>query len=94
MTEQEFWSFFKKSCKGKKGQQEDGRVSEKDIVTIGDILFEKDVRRGAKEVIIMTLAHQHSDSALTILTKYNLNPDPGLKFFAEFALEECMWWNE
>jgi len=94
MTEQEFWRCFKRSYKGKKGQQDNGRISEEDILKIGELLFEKNVSHKAKEVIIMTLAHQLSETALTILTKYNLKPEPGLKFFAKFALEECVWWNE
>lgn len=94
MTEQEFWSFFKKSCERKRGQENDGMVSEEVIVTIGELLLKKDVSPKAKEVIIMTLAHQPSETALTILTRYNLKPEPNLKFFAKFALEECAWWNE
>ncbi len=94
MTEQEFWSFFKKSCEEGKGKQDNGRISEEDIVKIGSLLFKEGVKHKTKEIIIMTLAHQPSEVALTILTKYNLRPDPGLGVFAQFALEECAWWNE
>jgi hypothetical protein len=31
---------------------------------------------------------------LAILAKYNLNPDPELRFFAQMALEECAMCND
>jgi len=93
MTEQEFLTYFKKSCEEGSPENYD-KISEDDIVKMGALLFKEDVQHETKEVIIMILAHQPSETALTILTRYNLRPDPELKFFAKFALEECMWWNE
>lgn len=65
-----------------------------DIVKIGNLLFKKEVSHETKGAIIMLLAHHPSEIALTFLTKYNLNPDKELEFFAEMALEECAMWNE
>jgi hypothetical protein len=47
-----------------------------------------------KEAVLILLAHQISDAALTILTRFNLNPDKELRAFAKFALEESLMWNE
>jgi|SRR3989338_9306121 len=67
---------------------------EEDIINMGQLLFQGGIMRKTKEAIIVLLAHQVSDTALTMLTKYNLMPDKGLEIFAEIALEECLMWNE
>jgi hypothetical protein len=63
------------------------------IVKMGSLLFAPAGRK-TKEAILMILAHQPSEVALTILTKYCLRPDEGLEYFAEMALDECAMWNE
>jgi len=69
-------------------------LSEADIVRMGGLLFTKDVKRETKEAVMIMLAHQPSETALTILAKYCLNPDNGLEFYAQLALDECAMWNE
>lgn len=93
MNEQEFLAFFKKTCE-EGSQKSYDKISEDVIAKMGDLLFEGNIQHKTKEIIIMTLAHQPSETALAILTKYNFSPDSELKFFAKFALEECTWWNE
>lgn len=70
------------------------KISPLDIIEMGSLLFKKEVKRETKEAIIILLAHQSSEIALTILTRYNLSPDKGLEFFAKMALDECVMWNE
>jgi hypothetical protein len=70
------------------------RLCPGDIMKIGSLLFQKDVSHPSKEAVMVLLAHQPSEVALTILAKYNLHPDQGLEFFARMALEECAMWNE
>ena len=69
-------------------------LPEECIISIGQLLFQGGVSRKAKEAVIMLLAHQVSDTALTMLTRYNLMPDKELDIFAKIALEECLMWNE
>lgn len=64
------------------------------ISEIGKLIFSKDTSLKAKEMIIMTLAHESSKDALNTLKAYNKRPDKELKHYAQFALEECEWWNE
>lgn len=64
------------------------------IIELSRLLFKKNVSLKAKEMIIMTLAHESDRRALNILKKYNKKPEKELKYFAEFALQECKWWNE
>jgi len=65
-----------------------------DIIKMGSLLLGKGTGSKAKEAIMMILAHQSSQVALTCLAKYNLCVDRGLEFFAQMALEECAMWNE
>lgn len=69
-------------------------LSGDDIINMGKLLFEKQVNPKTKEAIMIILGHQSSETALTILAKYNLAPDKGLEFFAGMALDECAMWNE
>ncbi|MBM3249317.1 MAG: hypothetical protein FJZ09_00515 [Candidatus Omnitrophica bacterium] len=69
-------------------------ISEDDIVRMGSLLFRGEVSSKAKEAVLIILAHYPSETALTILTKYNLKPDKALEFFGRMALEECAIWNE
>jgi len=69
-------------------------ISEEDIIDIGCLLFQAGLIQRTKEAVLVLLAHQRSETALTIITRYNLRPDKGLEFFAKFALEECLIWNE
>ena len=69
-------------------------ITEDEIGSIGGLLFQEGLKLKTKEAIIILLAHQVSDSALAILTKFNLKPDKELKGFARFALEESLMWNE
>ena len=65
-----------------------------DVVKMGSLLLGKNTSGRTKEAIMMILAHQPSQVALTYLAKYNLCVDRGLEFFAQMALEECAMWNE
>jgi len=69
-------------------------LSEEEIVNTGNLLFQKNMMQRTKEAVLILLAHQISDAALTILTRFNLNPDKELRAFAKFALEESLMWNE
>lgn len=64
------------------------------IEEIGELLLDKSVTAPAKEAILMILAHHPTKVALRILKKYNQDPDEQLKYTAQFALQECQWWNE
>ena len=64
------------------------------IVSIGDLLFQKGLELRTKKAILILLAHQVSDTALTILTKFNLSSGSELKSFARLALDESLMWNE
>ena len=70
------------------------KIGENDIIRMGELLLLKGASYKAKETIMMILAHQPSEIALTFLAKYCLSPDRGLEFFAKMALEECAMWNE
>jgi hypothetical protein len=70
------------------------KLSGPDIIWMGQLLLLRDTSYKAKETIMMILAHQPNELALTFLAKYCLAPDKGLEYFAEMALEECAWWNE
>lgn len=71
-----------------------GKLGAELIVKMGSLLFKKEVSDKTKEAVMMLLAHNTTEVALTILAKYNLIPDKGLEFFAQMALEECAMWNE
>lgn len=69
-------------------------LTEEEIESISGLLFQKNIEQKTKEAILILLAHQISDVALTSLTKFNLNPDKELIYFARFALDESLMWNE
>jgi hypothetical protein len=69
-------------------------LTEEEIENVGGLLFQKNIEQKTKEAILILLAHQVSDIALTILTRFNLNPDEALIYFARFALDESLIWNE
>lgn len=98
MTENGFWAYFKSTAITKeqalRGEYKEPKVPLKKIVEIGKLLLLKNVTLKAKQVILMTLAHSPTETALTILRTYNKAPDKELKIFAELAFEECEWWNE
>lgn len=64
------------------------------VVEIGELILVPEVALQAKEAALMILAHHPSKEALRALTEYNKNPDKGLEYTAQFALQECEWWNE
>lgn len=64
------------------------------LTEMSKLLFKKGVSLKAKEMIIMTLAHEDTKEALNTLRAYNKKPDKKLKYFAELALDECKWWNK
>ncbi len=70
------------------------RIPEDKLIDMGNLLFDKEASLKAKEIILVILAHQSLKSALRILQQYNKNPDNELKFFAEFALDECRMWQD
>lgn len=69
-------------------------LTEEEIENISGLLLQKNIEQKTKEAILILLAHQISDVALTSLTKFNLNPDKELIYFARFALDESLMWNE
>ncbi len=69
------------------------KIGSEDSIKMGSLLFEEASRR-RKEAILMILAHQPSEAALTFLARYCLSSDNGLECFAEMALEECAMRNE
>ncbi|MBM3245989.1 MAG: hypothetical protein FJZ13_01515 [Candidatus Omnitrophica bacterium] len=70
------------------------KICTEDIIKMGNLLFKKEVKHKTKKAIIMLLAHQSSEIALTILAKYSLASDKDLEYFAKIALDECAMWNE
>ena len=69
------------------------KLAGEDILRMGSLLF-REASRKTKEAVLMILAHQPSEIALTLLAKYSLVPDQGLEYFSQMALEECAMWNE
>jgi hypothetical protein len=69
-------------------------IPEEIIEAIGRLLLETETTLRAKQAILMTLAHQESKTALSILKQYNRDPDDDLRIFGELALDECKMWNE
>jgi len=70
------------------------KIPTAEITNMGRLLFSEMISISTKEVILILLAHHPSQEALDILKIYNKQPDEGLKFFAQLALEECEMWNE
>ena len=70
------------------------KIPKSKIAEMGRLLLKKEVTPKTKEAVMMILAHHGCDEALSALKEYNKNPDEGLKFFAQFALDECEMWNE
>ena len=70
------------------------RLAKSIIAEMGELILAPHVTLQAKEAILMILAHHPSKEALRALAKYNQNPDRGLEYTAQFALQECEWWNE
>jgi hypothetical protein len=68
--------------------------SEETIIKMGGLLFDKQAACRTKEAVMIILAHQPSETALTILARYSLNPDKELACFVQMALEECALWNK
>ena len=64
------------------------------IVEMGKLLLKDGVRLRTKEAVMIILAHHGCDEALSALKRYSENPEPELRIFAEFALDECEMWNE
>lgn len=61
---------------------------------MGELLLKGQASLAIKEDILLILAHHRGEYAVKILEEYARHPDEGLKYFSEFALEECRWWNE
>ena len=70
------------------------KICTEDVIKMENLLFKKEVKHKTKEAIIMLLAHQSSEIALTTLAKYSLASDRGLAYFVKIALDECAMWNE
>ena len=60
----------------------------------GALLFNKACKLSTKQAILIILAHHPTKTALDILKRYNIEPDKDLEIFAQFALDECIMWNE
>jgi hypothetical protein len=69
-------------------------LSEETIVRMGGLLFQKEVAPRTKQAVMMLLAHQPSETALTILARYNISAEAELACFAQMALEDCAMWND
>jgi len=63
------------------------------IAGMGRLLHEKGLQRRTREAIMIILAHNGSEAALSALTMYNMRPDKGLEVFSRMALEECKDWH-
>jgi len=70
------------------------KISDRQMLKMGELLFDKKANPKTKEAIMVILAHIPSRVALSILKKYNATPDAGLEIFAEIALDESKMWNE
>ena len=70
------------------------KISDGQILKMGELLFDKKANPKTKEAIMVILAHIPSKVALSILERYNTMPDRGLDIFAQIALDECKMWNE
>jgi hypothetical protein len=69
------------------------RIPVEFIACMGRLLPEKGLRQRTREAIMMILAHNGSDAALSALAMYNMKPDKGLEVFSRMALEECEGWH-
>ncbi len=69
------------------------RIPVEFIVAMGRLLPEKELQRKTREAIMIILAHNGSDAALSALAMYNMRPDKGLEIFSRMALEECKDWH-
>ena len=69
------------------------RIPVEFIVCMGRLLPEKGLQQRTREAIMIILAHNGSDTALSALAMYNMRSDKGLEVFARMALEECEGWN-
>jgi len=69
------------------------KIARNKIIEIGELLLRGNAAIPTKEAIIVILANHPSRKALNTLRKYNQNPDEELKFFSQFALDECLMWN-
>ena len=63
------------------------------IACMGRLLLEKGLQQRTREAIMMILAHNGSDAALSALAMYNMKPDKGLEVFSQMALDECENWH-
>ena len=70
------------------------KISDGQILKMGELLFDKKSNPKTKEAIMVILAHIPSKIALSILERYSAMPDRGLEIFAQIALDECEMWNE
>ena len=64
------------------------------IALMGQLLLQKDIQRRTREAIMMILAHNGSDTALSALAMYDMRPDKGLEVFSRMALDECKNWHD
>jgi len=96
MNEQGFWDYCKEVLmKDGKVLGDYPQISQDKINEIGEMLLDLDITAATKERAILLLAHQQSKTAIKALRSYiHKTEDPDLKKFAQFGLEECIWWNE
>ena len=96
MTEQELWAYFEGLRKEPGHPGICDRLPKEKVVQMGELMLLQEDSPKAKDVIMMTLAHQqHSKEALRYLKAYNrMQTDPLMKIYTQFAVEECEWWNE
>ena len=65
------------------------RIPLEAIMDMGKLLLGGRASIRAKEAILIILAHHPSAVALNALKAYNAYPDKELRYFAEFAQQEC-----
>lgn len=70
------------------------KISEDTIIGMGKLLLKKKIKSQTKQAVLIILAHHGSDAALRALETYNQRPDRRLKYFAQFAVDECLMWHD
>ncbi|MFC1621287.1 hypothetical protein ACFL2G_03175 [Candidatus Omnitrophota bacterium] len=68
------------------------RIPVEFIAAMGRLLSKEGLQCRTREAIMIILAHNGSDTALSALAMYNMRPDKGLEVFSRMALEECKDW--
>lgn len=65
------------------------KMNEADIINAENILFDPNTPLEKKKWAIVSLAHIVRPDVFDVLKKYNENPEPTLRVWAQMALDEC-----